>query len=411
MGSGQSLPNFPKLLTKQDVHNILFLDREGKYSYFQNRSGGLYLSTNYKIIPLMQGNLETYYLIKGTDSHKKLILEKINSFFTQYNVNSNHDIYTIGFGNINLKKIGTGIEGTLHLKDTWVSLFNSDLNAIEFKNLENSKLDMRIDLNPHLNPYFIPQVIFYDEENIFYTDMNKKGEISLIHFYRNSQMLKVVFKSSNKNTKLELCQDKKGIILGEFGLSDSSFGSEIRYYSNLESILNNKSRSLYRSMRNDIGNIVCEDKIYFIQDQSREKKHFPTKTEVVSLDFKDSKVNTLTNISYATQIFSMDGRIILPFRESFYLLKGENTNVTDSITKGSKSGVEDQEVEKLIKSQEEESLDFSPNVEEKKPDTGKKEVKEKPKDENENKNKKENKKGDTNGKKAKEKDDVLSIVK
>src|SRR5690606_3953585 len=126
-------PELPKLLTKQDVHNILFLDRNGKYSYYQNRSGGLYLSTNYKIIPIMQGDAETYYLMRGSHWRSKLILEKINQSSTQLPVGRSHEIYTMDFGDTNLKKVGTGIHSELHLGDMWLSYFHPDSNALILK--------------------------------------------------------------------------------------------------------------------------------------------------------------------------------------------------------------------------------------------------------------------------------------
>jgi hypothetical protein len=89
-------------------------------------------------------------------------------------------------------------------------------------------------------------------------------------------------------------------------------------------------------MLNDPGHLLCDEEkkqVFFIQDQSSDSKksrYYPTKNEVVSLNIANGKLTTITNIQWVSQLVMMDGRIIIPFRDQYYLLKGENTKHNES---------------------------------------------------------------------------------
>jgi hypothetical protein len=332
----KTLYELPKLFTKQDVNNIVFLDKEAKYSYFQNRSGGLYLSTNYRIIPIMQGNSETYYWMNSSKDRKKIVLERVSSFFSQNGLHSTHDLFVAQFGDMNFKKIGQGVHPFLHLNDTWVSSYTPFDRVLHLKNLKQSKFDLTILQNKHLNTYFIPQIIFLNSENVVFTDMNALGYEALFHLHLNTRKITLLEKVSTPNVRIELCLLNNQLVVGSFGALHSPFGSEIVLYKNLEDLLKKNKNSLYRSMMNDIGHLICENetkKIIFIQNQSpteARNKYYPLKSEVVSLSLKDKKIQTLTNLQWVSQIIHMDGRVLLPHRENYFLLKGENTKNNES---------------------------------------------------------------------------------
>ena len=86
------------LATNQDPNKIRFLSNEGKYIYYQKRSGELLLSSNFKIYEVLKGERNTQYIIYSSPTKKRLIIEKNNSFQLISNIGKNKEIFIINFG-------------------------------------------------------------------------------------------------------------------------------------------------------------------------------------------------------------------------------------------------------------------------------------------------------------------------
>ena len=214
------------LATNQDPNKIRFLSNEGKFIYYQKRSGELLLSSNFKIYEVLKGERNTQYIIYSSPAKKRLIVEKNNSFLMISNIRKSKDIYIINFGGKTPLLVGKGHSPQLHLNDNWVSYFNSYKKIISFKNVNSSKLILNVKISNKINPFFIPQKEMLNKSSIIYTDLNKKGYSGLIHHDFQKKKSKLLFKSKSQNEKIEICKNKRFIILGIFSMDLKSYKSK-----------------------------------------------------------------------------------------------------------------------------------------------------------------------------------------
>ena len=73
----------PTLKAKQSLDNIRFISKDGKYTYYQRRSGNLQVSTNYSNEEVLDGEKHTEYfihsgLLAGEPVYRK-IANKVNT--------------------------------------------------------------------------------------------------------------------------------------------------------------------------------------------------------------------------------------------------------------------------------------------------------------------------------------------
>jgi hypothetical protein len=327
-----------KLLTKQELFNIRFISHDGKYTYYQRRSGSLLLSSNYKVKELLKGKLSTQYQVYSSMVRKNMVFEKNEHFHTYLGLRNPRKLYWSKFGGKKLWPMGKGSHPRLHLNDKWASYINLNKKVIYFKNFNDDVLNFSIKLKSILNPYFIPEVIMLNKETVIYTDVNNKGLTGIISFNRSTKKSEVIHKTSEVSTRIELCQSKSSIFVGLFPYT-TPYKSHI-YKFEKGSINFQKSRPIYTSKSNDLGHIVCnqnKDNISFIQEVNKEKNFH----EVVTFNLKDKKINTLSSVKYATQFYNMDGKLILPFRGQYFILDGDQEFGDDSLSgdKKSTSGV------------------------------------------------------------------------
>ncbi len=312
------------LATNQDPNKIRFLSNEGKYIYYQKRSGELLLSSNFKIYEVLKGEKNTQYIIYSSPTKKRLIIEKNNSFQVISNIGKNKEIFIINFGGKTPLFVGKGNSPQLHLDDNWVSYFNSYENIISFKNVNDSKLKFNVKISNKINPFFIPQKEMLNKSSIIYTDLNKKGYSGLIHHNFKKSKSKVLLKSKEQNEKIEFCKNKKYIFVGIFSMDLKSNKSQI-LYQKIKSEPNKDFKILYQSKTNDIGNIECKynnDFIYFVKNikLNKNKDGF----EVAKINIKNKKLSIVSDLDFVTQIIAMDGKLLTTKDGEFYLLEGVN---------------------------------------------------------------------------------------
>ena len=144
-----------------------------------------------------------------------------------------------------------------------------------------------------------------------------------------TQKSNILYKSSQSGTRLELCQDKGYVAIGEFPYDDIARSSKILQIKLTGSTNLAGYSTIYSSTDSDLGNMIClENSIYFIKTLVHLKKINSKQTEAVKLDLKTSLVNTVTDLGTVTQLLAMDGRILVPFRGDYYVLEGAD-NLTD----------------------------------------------------------------------------------
>jgi hypothetical protein len=311
----------PELLTKQSVNNIRFLSQDGKFTYYQKRSGSLLFSTNYKVQEVIKGELGAEYNLFATPHRFKIAVLQNNNFQNFISMRAKQNIYLITYGETSYRKVGLGISPKLHVKDMWISYYDSYEKTIFFENTVNSVLKFSIKLNNKINPYFIPQVVMTDDDTIYYTDLNESGNPGLIKYKRSINKTEVLFKAPHPSIKFEICQLDSQLIFATFGIRSSQDGTSMSRIS-LSTDDFSKRENFYQSEQNDLGHLICNldnSQVYFI-------KNYGNKTapvfEAAAVDVGSKNITLLSELKYVTNLINMDGNLLTLDKGKYYIVKG-----------------------------------------------------------------------------------------
>lgn len=322
----------PELKTKQSLENIRLISNNGKFTYYQQRSGDLQMSTNYVNKLVMKNPKDTYYLLRSTSSRKKIIIEVIKNYHKRLNYFGLNYIYTIAFGKTTPKKIALGINAKLHLKDRWISYFHPRAKTIFLKNILVNSKPIKIILNNKVNPYFIPVVIMPTPDTVIYTDINKDGYMAVQMYTLSERKITTIYKSKFAGMRLDPCIFGENLFMGEFSYDGVNVGSSVIKIPLFQNKGFKKKITLYQSELPDIGHLTCaENSLYFIKTTNYNKKINLRKSEAVKLDIKSNKVQIITSLEYVTNILNMDGIILIPFRDKYYVAEGKSVLNQDSL--------------------------------------------------------------------------------
>ena len=322
----------PEMATKQATNNLRFISKDGKFSYYQRRSGSLLLSTNYNVEEVLKGKEGSQYNVTSSPSRKFQVIEQNQNFHTYLSIRKLNKIYITKFGERKARLIGEGIDAKLHLNDSWVSFFNPYKMTIYFKSLDSIASSFEIKLQNKKNPYFIPQRVMITDKNILFTDLNGEAVSGIIEFDRNSGKTKLLIKAENEFLKYELCANENTLFLGAFGIRDTSKYSSITKYprSNFQI---SKGSIIYDSKYNDRGSMICnssDNHIYFIKNATKENRE--ESYEAATINIQDNKVTVLSSLKWVSSIINMDDKLILPYHGKFFLLNvKKNTLTNDSL--------------------------------------------------------------------------------
>ena len=306
----------PEFITKQDPSNLRFISQDGKFTYYQRRSGALLLGTNYTVKKILQGKIGTNYLVTASPNRKKVLITQDEHFHNFLSLRKSNKIYVTDFDGSNLVFLGEGSTPRLHLDDSRISFYNPYKKTITITRTHLPKNEYHINIMAGANPYFTPQVAMPNVNTVLFTDLNKKGLPGIVKYSRNDKKLINIYKVPTPNKKIELCKKGDRIIMGEFGLDP------IESYSHISLLTppHYKQKIIYKSEYNDVGNMVCSIKgsfIYFI-------KRLSSKTEVARLNLDDNSTKIISDLSHATQIIDMDSNLLLPYQGKYYILLGKN---------------------------------------------------------------------------------------
>jgi len=314
----------PELTTKQDIRNIRYVSADGKITYYQRGNGSLQFSTNYSVKEVIKGEPKTSYQVHVGKNKKFAFISANESFHMYYSNRSAPDIYIVTYGESKAEFLAKGIPIALHLGDEWLSFYNSFSKKLTIQNHVNKSLKHEIRLADKPNPYFKPSAIMPDEDTLVYTDLNKEGIPGVLKFKINAQKISVVKKLDSSLKRLELCMNKEKVFILETSLDPITRGTKIISLSKSE-LENSKENQIYSSEENDIGGMICQhndENIYFVKTIRSESGKLTYEAAEVNITSK--KVNILSDIDFATSLILMDNRILLPYQDKFFVLKGES---------------------------------------------------------------------------------------
>lgn len=320
-GSLQAKIILPEFLAKQAVGNIRFLSQDGKFTYYQKRSGSLLYSSNYKVIEMIKGQIGTQYTMIGSPARKKIAVMQNEKFHTFYALRAQEKIFLLNFGDTTLREVGMGSAAALHLNDSWLSYYDYYLKVISFVNTTNSALKFSIKLNNRINPYFTPQVVMSDENTIYYTDLSETGAVGLLQYQRNINKAEIIFKSNTPMLKAEICLNNNSLIMGLFGVNYSKEGTTI-YKASLPVSDFSKRETIYNSVVNDFGQMVCDfskENITFIKNFGTNERY---STDLVDLNTTNKSITMLSEMKTITSVINMDGTLLALDKGKYFIVKG-----------------------------------------------------------------------------------------
>jgi hypothetical protein len=323
----------PEIQTKQALNNIRYLSHDGKFTYFQ-QNGKLYLSTNYSSNVIHSAPKTRSFLIFGTSNRDKIIIEEEGNFHREYSSMKTKKIYMAEYGKPKVEFVAQGNFLSLNLDDSWVSYYLPKEKIIYSKPISGNKKLIKIKLKNEINPFFFPQSIMVTRDTTIFNDINKKGIMGVFMYSAIERKFTSIYKGKFPGTALKFCRMKDDLIIGEFSLDGISHGSSIYkvpLYSNKDF---SSISQIYTSELDDIGNLVCsKDSIYFIKTINQNKALNIKTTEVAKLELKTNKIKILTDLRYVTNIVNMDGTILVPFRDKYFVAEGKSRLNDDKLIK------------------------------------------------------------------------------
>ena len=330
----------PRFLTKHSTESIRFITLDGRFAYLQKRQGVLGMISGFRSVDFISDQSQSDFLVKDSRFKRRLAIEIIPNQQNEFNLTKSHQILVVDWGKTQTREIGTGRDSRLHLGDEWISFYDPTGKVISIQNILTKKL-FQIKLSPKISPFFFPEVEMISEDTILYTDVNDKGYIALIQYNLVTQKSNVLYKSNQNGTRIELCQDKGYVAIGEFPYDDIARTSKILQITLSGSTNLAGYTTIYSSTDSDLGNMICQEKsIYFIKTLIHLKNINSKQTEAVRLDLKTTQIQTVTDLGSVSQLLAMDGRILIPYRGDFHVLEG-SSNLTDDKLKSPVSNTEE----------------------------------------------------------------------
>lgn len=322
----------PALLTKHSSETLRYISMDGRYAYVQKKPGVLGLVSSFRSIDFITDNQNNDFLVTSSPYKGRLLIESIPDAHIEMNLHKNHKLSVVDYGNTVVRGVGLGRNPKLHLKDEWLTYYDTSSKVIRIENLvTQKKYDIKLSKKAH--PFFIPEVEMISSRAVIYSDINENGYAALISYDLQNLKSAVIFKSSQTATRLELCQNNQYLAVGEFPYDGVNRGSKIQTLSIKEFTNLSTFTTIYSTIDQDVGNIVClPDYLYFVKTLSFDNQLNLKITEAVKLDLKTQKLETRSNLKSVAQIIDMDGRILIPFRGAFYVLEGR-ANIGEDILK------------------------------------------------------------------------------
>ncbi|MCR9206038.1 MAG: hypothetical protein NXH75_15755 [Halobacteriovoraceae bacterium] len=312
----------PELTTKQNIKNIRYVSSDGKFTYYQRTNGSLQFSTNYEVQEVIKLEPHTQYRLIVSQDKKFILVEANQKYHTYFSQRSGKKLYVIKYGTNEINEIGMGTAIGLHFQDKWISYYDHQSRVLTIQNPLNESLKATVKLANNLNPYFTPQVVMTDTDTVLYTDLNKEGIPGLLKFNINAKKIKVIFKGQSINKTLDICLNKNMLFLTELGLDPIAKGTEVRLV-DTKTLDLEKAKTIYTSEEKDLGSFVCtrsDEYLYFIKTTRDDTQKLTY--DAYELDLKSKKVKRVSEVNFATTLFLMDKKLLLPYQDKYFIIKG-----------------------------------------------------------------------------------------
>jgi hypothetical protein len=338
-----SAKELPQFLTKHSSESLRYINMDGRYAYLQRKPGVLTYVNNFKSVDFLTGASNDDFLIKGSRSKNRLIIEAIPNSHDELNLMKNHRIFVVDFGNTKAREVGPGRGARLHLDDEWISYYNMIDKVVHIQNLlTQKKYEIKLTKKPH--PFFIPDVEMINQRSVVYTEINETGYSALVTFDLLEKKTAINYKSSQTGTRLELCQGEGYLGIGEFPYEGVSRNSKISFINTSDVMNLAGTTGLYSSAGPDIGNMLCTSgAIYFVKTISHDQRLNLRTTEAVRLDLKTQNLEVRSDLKNVSQLIEMDGRVLIPFRGKLFVVEG-SSNLGEDVLKP-KPGQEELEID------------------------------------------------------------------
>lgn len=320
----------PKFLTKHSPETLRYISMDGRYAYVTKKPGVLGLVSSFRSVDFLSEPNSNDFIVKATPAKKRIIIESIPNAHTEMSLIKNHKIYVVDYGNTVSREVGLGKGAKLHLKDEWITYFDTISKILHVQNLlTQKKYEIRLSKKP--NPFFVPEVEMISAKTIVYTDINESGYSALVTYDLQTQKSAISYKSPQNATQLELCKTDTYVALGEFPYDGVTRGSKIQFVKLSDSMNLAGLSTIYNSVEQDIGNMIClKDAIFFVKTINHDKELNYKVTEAVRLEVKTQKLDIRTDLKHVAQLVEMDGRVIIPLRGDFFVLEGRS-NLSEDI--------------------------------------------------------------------------------
>ncbi|MFL5783902.1 MAG: hypothetical protein ACJ76H_04770 [Bacteriovoracaceae bacterium] len=312
-----------KLLTKHAIEAIRYIDGDGRVAYVRKRPGVLGIVSSFRSEEFVTDTPQSDFVVVASPMKRKVIVEIIKNQHTVFNIMRSNKLMMFNWGETKGKEVGNGMSARLHMSDEWLTYYRAEKRSIVVRNLITEK-EYEIRLGAKTNYYFIPEIVMVASDLVVYTEINDQNLGAVISYNLLTKKSEVIYKSTQTATKMELCQAQNYLAIGEFPYDGVNRGSKIMQLPVLSTFNLGGFSTLYESSEQDVGNMVCvDDGIYFIKTTNQNTDLGIKTTDAVKLTLKNSQIIQKTNIGTVTQLLNMDGRVLLPHRDAFYVLEGE----------------------------------------------------------------------------------------
>ena len=178
---------------------------------------------------------------------------------------------------------------------------------------------LKVKISNKINPYFFPEKAMLNNKSIIYTDINSKGIQGLIQYDLSKKKSRVIFKGKNIFQRIELCENHSYIFLGLFPLNRAELNSSIYKFKKNKQTYKKSFELIYNSKTNDIGGMIVtsKKKPHFIKNVIKKDKN--SLFEIAKLNIKSKKVKIITDLKNATNIISIDKKLLTLKDGEYYL--------------------------------------------------------------------------------------------
>lgn len=320
-----SLFALEELQTKQAIHKIKYISKDGKITYYQKESGEFQMSTNFNFSNLLKLKPRTQYSVFSSDKEERIVISANEGFHTNQNLQKDNKLFLSKLGSsIKPVFLDTGVAPKLHLNDSWLSFYQFKNRSIVFQSFNKNIKPRRIDIPKGYTSYFTPETIMITPNDALYTALNKNGHQGLFLYSFIDNKFDLIYKTKSKAHKIEICLINDNLYIGDFPYLSSGKKSLIISMKLFEDQFKDY-KIIYSSSLPDIGNMICDkDRLYFVKTTKLDTNISSRKTEAAEFILKEKKINILSDLGFVSHLIMMNNKLLIPYRGKFLIAKGEN---------------------------------------------------------------------------------------